>query len=199
MGKENPVAMFTRDQMDALLYKAIETATPQGKRDRAIFLTAYVYMLRPSEVGLLRRSDVDAENGRIHVRRVKRSVGGEFELRPAVGDAVAVYLDTRDDRLGALFLSRNRKPISRQSLDLLMKRYGEAVGLPEAKRHFRMLRHTGVAHWTEASQGNRAAVQARIGHRHATSTHRYGDFTVEDEDEVCREAFASGKFALRPV
>ena len=191
------IETFSREELDALLYKAIKTAAPKGKRDRAIFLTAYIYMLRASEVGMLRRSDVDTKNHRLRIHRLKRGIGGEFELHPKVARAIKAYLGTRKDDSPILFLSRNGNPISRQSLDLLTKQYGEAAGIPKTKRHFHVLRHTGVTHWLESSNGNRPAVQARAGHRNPASTDHYTHLTNAYQDEVGREAFATGKFVLR--
>ena len=197
MAQIDTIETYSREELDALLYKAIKTTTPKGKRDRAIFLTAYLYMLRASEVGLLRRSDVDTKSHRLRIHRLKRGIGGEFELHPKVARTIKAYLATRDDDSPTLFLSRNGNPISRQSLDLLTKQYGEAAGIPKTKRHFHVLRHTGVTHWLESSSGNRPAVQARAGHRNPASTDHYTHLTSAYQDEVGREAFAAGRFVLR--
>ena|SRR2546421_6618048 len=48
-----------------------------GKRDRAIFLTAYRHGLRASEVGLLRVGDLDLRRLKIMLHRLKGSLSGE--------------------------------------------------------------------------------------------------------------------------
>lgn len=109
MAQIDTIETYSREELDALLYKAIKTTTPKGKRDRAIFLTAYLYMLRASEVGLLRRSDVDTKSHRLRIHRLKRGIGGEFELHPKVARTIKAYLATRDDDSPTLFLSRNAR------------------------------------------------------------------------------------------
>ena len=120
-------------------------------RDRALFLIAYRHGLRASEVGLLRVDDVDFRALRIVVHRLKGSHSGTHPLNP-----------TRPRRSGltcasnpippspVLFPSNRGDPIARRTLDWLMKRYGEAAELPEAKRHFHCLKHSIATHLLEA-------------------------------------------------
>ena len=96
----------------------------------------------------------------------------------------------------AIDASGNGNPISRRTLDLLVKQYGEAAGIVKEKRHFHVLRHTGITHWLEATGGNRPLVQDRAGHTRPDSTDVYTHFTDAYRDEVSREAYASGKLVI---
>jgi integrase len=189
------IEILSRDELRSF-FAAIKTKDAKGKRDKAIFLAAYHFMLRASEVGLLRKADADLESHRLKIRRLKGGRGGTFEMDPSLVKALKSYLRTRDDDSPILFLSRNRNPISRRMLDLLMKQYGEAAGIPQAKCHFHALRHTGVTHWLEATGGNRPLVQSRAGHARPDSTDVYTHFTDAYRDEVSREAYASGKLLI---
>ena len=112
------------------------------KRDRALFLIAYRHGLRASEVGLLQVDDVNFAQQRLTVRRVKRSLPGIYPLRADEVTALKAYLRERQSPAPALFLSQRGTPISRRQLDTLMKRYGEAAGIPASKRHFHVLKHS---------------------------------------------------------
>jgi integrase len=52
------------------------------QRDRTLFLIAYRHGLRASEVGLLQVEDLNLEQQRITIHRVKRSLPGIYPLRP---------------------------------------------------------------------------------------------------------------------
>ena len=112
------------------------------RRDRALFLVAYQPGLRASEVGLLQVDDVNLAQQRITIHRVKRSLPGIYPLRADEVTALKAYLRERQSHAPALFLSQRGTPISRRQLDTLMKRYGEAAGIPASKRHFHVLKHS---------------------------------------------------------
>src|SRR5208283_2376951 len=112
------------------------------KRNRAIFLVAYRHGLRASEIGLLRTSDFDLKGLRVMVHRLKGSHSGEHPLQPDEVRVVKAYLRARTSSSPVLFPSRRQMPISRRTLDWLMKRYGALAGLAVDKRHFHCLKHS---------------------------------------------------------
>jgi integrase len=109
------------------------------KRDKAIFLTAYRHGLRASEVGLLRVEDLDLKRLKIMLHRMKGSLSGEHPLQPDEARALKAWLKARGMDSPVLFTSARGLPISRQMLDVLMKRYGGEAKLPREKRHFHVL------------------------------------------------------------
>ena len=109
------IEILSRDELRSLL-DMIKTTTPKGKRDKAIFLAAYHFILRVSEVGLLRRLDVNLASHRLKVRRLKDGIGGEDEMDPSLTKALKAYLRTRTDDSPILFLSRKGNPIDRKTL-----------------------------------------------------------------------------------
>jgi len=62
------ISFLTQDETRRL-FSAISS-----KRDQAIFLTAYRHGLRASEIGMLTKSAVDLERGRLTIRRAKGSL-----------------------------------------------------------------------------------------------------------------------------
>ena len=186
------IQIFTRDELHRL-FKAIPTRTHQGKRNRAIFYAAYHYCLRASEVGLLERADVDFQELRIYVHRLKAGNSGTYPLHPSLSRVLKSYLRARTDCSPILFPSNRLLPINRRTLHVFMRQYGEKANIPAGKRHFHVLRHTGVTHFLESTGGSTPLAQDRAGHRSSRSTEAYIHLTTAYRDEATREAFRSGK------
>lgn len=118
----------------------------KDKRDRAIFLTAYRHGLRASEVGLLRTDDLDLKRLKIMLHRIKGLLSGEHPLQPDEAHPLKVWLKSKRTDSPILFPSRRNLPISRQMLDVLVKRYGAEANIPKEKRHFHVLKHSIATH-----------------------------------------------------
>jgi integrase len=173
------------------LFKAARKAS---KRDYAILLLAYRHGLRVSEIGLLKRSDIDRSSHRIRLSRLKNSLAGEHRLQPDEAQAIRSYLRTRNDSLPHLFLSRNRRPIGRHALNLLMKRYGEEAKIPPRHRHFHVLKHSIAVHMISAD-GDVIHVQDWLGHRDIKNTMEYARLVSPKREQVMEKLLRSGEIA----
>ena len=131
------IRFLTLDET-ARLFRAIGS----HRRDRALFLIAYLHGMRASEVGLLRVEDLDLEILRIMVHRLKGSHSGAHPLQDDEAKALKALLRERKAASPILFPSSRGDPIARRTLDWLTKKYGEAAELPPAKRHFHCLKHS---------------------------------------------------------
>jgi len=162
-----------------------------NRRDRALFLIAYRHGLRAPEVGLLQMEDLDLERYRLRINRVKKSLSGIHPLQPDEVKTVRAYLRTRTaNSPPVLFPSRFGQAISRRQLDHLMKRYGAAAGIPEAKRHFHALKHSIATHLLGAGADLRF-VQDWIGHASIRNSVIYAQLTSRRRDEEARKVFLS--------
>jgi site-specific recombinase XerD len=170
------------DELKALL------GVIDDKRNKAIFLVAYRHGLRASEVGLLRTTDLDLKGLRLMVHRVKGSHSGEHPLQPDEVRVLKAYLRKRTNHSPILFPSRRQVPISRRTLDWLMKRYGEQAGIPKDKRHFHCLKHSIATHMLSAG-GDLVFVQDWLGHRNIENTRIYTFLTSTSRDEKARALF----------
>jgi site-specific recombinase XerD len=159
-----------------------------SKRDRALFLIAYRHGLRASEVGMLRRDDVQEKRMQMMVHRLKGSLSGLHPLQPDEARLLKSYLKSRRDDSPVLFLSRNNQPVSRITLDWLMKKYGEAAGLPKEKRHFHTLKHSVATHLLEAGADLRF-VQDWLGHSNIQNTVIYTSLVSTMREEKARSFF----------
>ncbi len=117
--KTETIKFLSQDEAGRLFHELSE-----NKRNKAIFLIAYRHGLRASEVGLLRTSDLDFKKLRIMLHRLKGSYSGEHPLQPDEAKAIKAYLRERDQESPILFTSSRGDPISRRTLDWLMKTYG---------------------------------------------------------------------------
>ncbi len=169
------------------LFKAIESP-----RDRAIFRLAYHAGLRASEVGRLELRDYNPHTERIYVHRLKGSNSGEHHLVREESKALRAWLKIRGAVPGAIFLSNRRSPIQRRMLDILMKKYGAAAGIPPKLCHFHVLKHTCVTHLN--TRGFRVEqVQDWVGHANIQNTMKYLHITNPGRDQMAEQLRDSWK------
>jgi integrase len=163
-------------------------------RDRAMFGVMYYFGLRSSEVGRLLREHVNLNTRRIYISRVKSGVPGEKVMTSDCRRLLQRYLQQRRDSLPYLFPSRNARPISRQRLDALFRRYARQAGVPLHKRHCHCLRHAIATHLLDAGQ-SLEYVQDHLGHRTIQSTQVYAKISDAKRERVAAQLELSADIA----
>ena len=158
------------------------------KRDKAIFLPAYRHGLRASEVGLLRVEDLDLKRLKIMLHRLKGSLSGEHPLQPDEARALKAWLKARGTDSPVLFTSARSLPISRQMLDVLMKRYGGEASLPREKCHFHVLKHSIATHLLDDDADLRF-LQDWLGHANIQNTVIYAALVSHSREKKARQYF----------
>ncbi len=91
-------------------------AVLKSKRDKVLFLLAYRHGWRASEIALLQRADVDLQQVRITINRLKGSLSAVYPLQPDVIKMLRSYLRTRTDSSPYLFISNRGVPVDRRTL-----------------------------------------------------------------------------------
>jgi site-specific recombinase XerD len=141
-----------------------------GTRDYLLMLMMYRHGLRVSEAIALRRDQVNLAQARVWVSRLKNSLSVE---QPIAGDelrAIKRYLATRADKLQWLFLSERGQPMTRQSVNYLIRTAGESAHLRNVHPH--MLRHS-CGYYLANSGVDLRTMQDYLGHRDPKHTVHY--------------------------
>jgi len=143
-------------------------------RDRCLLLLMFRHGLRVSEACGLKLDQVDTESRVLHVARLK---GGLSTTQPLRGDelrAIGFWLKERARMKptgAAFFVSEQRKPLHRSTVNLALQKYSATACLP-LRAHPHMLRH--ACGFALADQGaDTRLIQDYLGHRSIQHTVRY--------------------------
>jgi type 1 fimbriae regulatory protein FimB len=112
-------------------------------RDRCLLLLMFRHGLRVSEACGLKLHQIDTEGRVLHVARLKNGLSTTQPLRSDELRAVSAWLKERARMKPtgkAFFVSEQRKPMHRSTVNLLMETYSKAASLP-LLAHPHMLRH----------------------------------------------------------
>jgi len=143
-------------------------------RDRCLLLLMFRHGLRVSEACGLVLSQVDTESRILHVIRLKGGLSTTQPLRGEELRAIKAWLAVRTKMkpdTDSFFVSERRGPLSRKTVFVLIRKYGEVAGLPLAV-HPHMLRH--ACGFALADQGaDTRLIQDYLGHRNIQHTVRY--------------------------
>ena len=176
------------EQIDALL-SSIDTTSPTGLRDRALFELIYSCGLRISEAVDLVVDHVYPQEGLLRVRGK-----GDAERLVPVGEVALHWLDlymaegrpqlsSRRIPTDSLFLNHRGGGLSRKGMWKRFRELCERAGV-EAKVH--TLRHSFATHLLEGGADLRA-VQELLGHSDISTTQIYTHVDREDLRDYHRD------------
>lgn len=141
-----------------------------GTRDHLLMLMMFRHGLRVSEAIALKRSDLDLDQARLWVARLKNGLSVQ---QPIGGDelrAIRRWLALRRDRLPWLFVSERAQPLTRQAVNHLVATAAARAGLGRVHPH--MLRHS--CGFALANRGyDLRLIQDYLGHRDPRHTAHY--------------------------
>lgn len=158
------IKFFYQNELKKLL-----EISKKNLRDHLIILLSYRHGLRASEVGKIRLNDIDFENKKIYIHRLKNGIPS---LHPLPDDEVKLLREyiKKYNPEEILFYGKNKKiPISRKTLHSIIKKYSKEAGIPVEKAHFHTLRHSLGVHLIEAGVDTRV-VQSILGHKNIQNT-----------------------------
>ena len=160
------------EEVEALI--AAAKSNRYGHRDSTMVLTTFRHGLRAAELVDLRWSQIDFDNARMHVRRVK---GGVPSVHPIKGDELRALrqLQRETENSEFVFITERASPFTTDGFAKLIERLGEAAGLKFGV-HPHMLRH--AAGYKLANDGvDTRSLQSYLGHKNIQHTTRYTEMS----------------------
>ena len=148
---------------------------PYAERDFCMLLLLLSCGMRVSELAGLNLKDVNGETVRVLGKGNKERI---LYLNPACQQAIQDYLSVRDETnvhpkdQDALFLSRNHRRISVDSIQILVKRTCSAAGLDPERYSPHKLRHTAATLMLQNGVYVRT-LQEVLGHESLNTTQIY--------------------------
>ena len=168
----------------------IDTSKPLGRRDLAILEVLYSAGVRVSELCDLRMIDLVLDSDMIRVTG-KGNKERFVPIGPRAQECINNYLkfdrptlSKKDKNLGKIFLSRNGRPLTRMTVNIILKKWAQVSGLKK-KVSPHTFRHSFATHLLEGGADLRV-VQEMLGHVDISTTQIYYDMDREHLKEVHR-------------
>jgi site-specific recombinase XerD len=180
------IKYFTNKELKAF-FRAIEKDNSKYKvRNECIFKLAYYCALRVSEVALIKVDDFNNSKNEIYCRRLKGSLNNTIRIvNPDILRSVKRYLRTINH--DTMFISQKGLPISRKTLDKLMKKYCEMAKIKDKdKWHFHTLKHTRAVNLAESGLDLKE-IQYWLGHKEISNTQIYFQFTSSQYETLYKK------------
>ncbi len=173
--KRRPLPRVLSESDVERLLASPETATPRGRRDRAMLELLYASGLRVSELCALRTGQLDLRRGLVRVM----GKGSRERIVPVGAKALAALRDYLEQgrpafrpRGDTLFPGRAGRPMTRQNFWVQLRRLGQAAGIDASRLSPHVVRHSFATHLVEHGADLRT-VQQLLGHRDISTTEIY--------------------------
>lgn len=166
-----PPKYLTKEQVLSLL-SAPDCNTKRGIRDKAMLELMYATGMKVSEIGGLKKEDINLRFGCVTVRELKKNRVVPFGQ--AARASLEVYLDSENDvrkESPYLFLGRQGEPMTRQGVWKIMKYYGKQIGLEEGLTP-QVIRNSFAIHMIE-NGADLNSMKELMGHTNITATQHY--------------------------
>jgi len=160
------IPTFSQAQLEALL-SSINTSTPEGLRDRLLILLYLDTAARLGEITNLKVSDINPAE-----RCLKVFGKGQKERIVPIGVTTQKMLwkylnlyrpEPAISRYNHVFLTRDGRPLTKNRVEAIMKKYGRKAGITGVRCSPHTLRHTACVMWLR-NGGDIFSLQRITGH-----------------------------------
>jgi integrase len=165
---------LTPTEIDQLIDAAKQNR--HGHRDATMLLVCYRHGFRAAEICDLRWSQVDLDQARLHVRRVKNGTPATHTLQ---GDELRALRRLKREspaHSDFVFLTERGGPFTTIGFAFLVSRVGKKAGF-STKVHPHQLRHACGYALANAGHDTRA-IQSWLGHRSIGNTVKYTELSA---------------------
>jgi integrase/recombinase XerD len=183
---EDKIKYFTQQETTRLFSSIENYENIHAIRNLATFRVAYRCGLRASEIGMIRLEDYNMFKGELYCKRLKGSNNNTIRLDTKTKYFLDKYINDNNiiSQSEILFKSQKNKPISRFTLDYLMKKYCILAQIDDIrKHHFHTLKHTTAVHLAESNMDIKE-LQWWLGHKSVSNTEIYFQFTTRQQDKM---------------
>ena len=183
---DGKIKYLTQKETHSLFCAIKDSNTSHSFRDLAIFRIAYRCGLRASEIALLTVQDYNSSKGELYCKRLKGSNNNTLRLDIETKSILDKYLSKNNitSYSQVLFTSQKHNPISRQTLNYLMKKYCPLANIEDkSKHHFHTLKHTTAIHLAESDMDIKE-LQWWLGHKSVSNTEIYFQFTTKQQERL---------------
>jgi site-specific recombinase XerD len=158
---EKVIPQFSREQIQAMLSQC-KPRTFLGDRNRALILFMVDTGLREEEITRLKMGDIEPKSGMVRVSG-KGNKQRIVRIGQAARQALWRYLIWRRDKEEALWLTEERKPLTKGGLRTMVKNLCNYAGVNGTKCSPHTFRHTFACNFL-LSGGDSLELQQLLGH-----------------------------------
>jgi integrase/recombinase XerD len=182
-----PKDFFSEEQIDDILKQTTAYGTI-GIRDHTIFETFYSTGIRKSELVNLKLQDINLERGTLVVFEGKYNKVRVVPIGDRVCAWVKSYLEevrptlVKEDDSGYLFLTESGRPMIKNRVTDLVKKYKDAVGI-ELHGACKLFLTSKATHMLDHGTDVRY-IQEMFGHANLSTTQIYTRVTINKLKEV---------------
>lgn len=182
------------------LKRFMRAAKLKGPREHCMFLFAVAHGARAQEICNLKFGDLQLDQNRVFVDRVKNSEDSLQHFLAVPGNSLFDERKTFEKWLSVrkvnnpedhIFNSRQSSKLSRVTVFNLFREICETAGIPKSKAHPHAAKHT-LAQLLMDNGANAFTIQKALGHKSISSTLEYTKPSNSAASEAIAAAFKAG-------
>lgn len=186
----NNLKFFTSEELFRF-WEVVDNDTRKHRvRNKALMHVIYDCALRVSECNSLRLKDYNQHTHTMYCNRLKGGNNNTILLyNELTVSLLEEHIRIRKPTSGNdfLFISQKGNPLSRKTIDVLMKSYCMEAGIEdEDKWHIHTLRHTKAIEIAEAG-ADLKDLQFYLGHKHVDNTLIYFTYTTAQQKALYKK------------